>query len=260
MIELKPPLHWAGGKRHLVPRLRELYQPYRSHTLVEPFVGGMSIALGLLPESAILCDINPYLINFYGCLQLGLTIDFPMYYDKDLYYQYRNKLNDKTTRLWSMEKAGLFYYLNRTGFNGLCRFNSKGEFNVPIGTPKKLEYKTDFSEYKNPMKLWNIGCEDIFDNPNYIFCPDLFIYLDPPYDDGFTSYSGNSFGWEEQQKLAGIANQATSPIVVSNKATDRILDLYRSYSFNIELISAPRRISSSGDRTPVMEMLAWKNM
>ena len=70
---LDPPLKWAGGKRWLVPRLRELYAPHRHRRLVEPFVGGMAVALGLMPERALLADRNPHLIHFYQWLQRGLV-------------------------------------------------------------------------------------------------------------------------------------------------------------------------------------------
>ncbi|MEM9568143.1 MAG: DNA adenine methylase, partial [Cyanobacteria bacterium P01_E01_bin.34] len=90
---LKPPLKWAGGKRWLVPKLRELWQPYRDRRMVEPFVGGMAVALGLQPQQALLNDTNEHLINFYQWLQRGLTISKQLKNDRDLYYGFRQEFN-----------------------------------------------------------------------------------------------------------------------------------------------------------------------
>jgi hypothetical protein len=132
---LRPPLKWAGGKRWLVPRLRELYEPYRDRRLVEPLCGGLAVALGLHPRRALLNDISPHACNFYRRLSAGFCIDLAMRNDERLYYRYRAHFNrlvaDGATE--SAEAAALFYFLNRTGYNGLCRFNSRGEFNVPFG-------------------------------------------------------------------------------------------------------------------------------
>ncbi len=82
---LKPPLKWAGGKRWLVSHLRQMYLPHRHRRLVEPFCGGLAVTLGLLPEKALLNDINPHLINFYRWVQKGLYIQIPMANDAALY-------------------------------------------------------------------------------------------------------------------------------------------------------------------------------
>ena len=61
----RPPLKWAGGKRWQLPHLRPLWEPHSRRRLVEPFCGGLAVALGLKPERALLNDANPHLINFY---------------------------------------------------------------------------------------------------------------------------------------------------------------------------------------------------
>src|SRR5690606_35235330 len=93
--------------------------------LVEPFCGGLAVSLGLRPQRALLNDINPHLINFYRWLQNGLVVELPMANDRDMYYRYRARFNEliQSGNHASKEAAELFYYLNRTGFNGLCRFN-----------------------------------------------------------------------------------------------------------------------------------------
>src|SRR5262249_37423285 len=115
---LGPPLKWAGGKRWQVPHLTALWAPHADRRLVEPFCGGLAVALGLLPRRALLNDANPHLINFYHWLQQGLSIDLPMENDAQLYYAHRDRFNallaagEETSR----EAAALFYFLNRTGF------------------------------------------------------------------------------------------------------------------------------------------------
>src|SRR5690242_16349016 len=125
---LPPPLKWAGGKRWQVPILEPLWRPHADRRLVEPFCGGLSVALGLRPERALLNDVDPHLINFYRWLKRGLRIDLAMENDRTLFYRHRQTFNqllaDGGNR--TREAASLFYYLNRTGYNGLCRFNSQG--------------------------------------------------------------------------------------------------------------------------------------
>src|SRR5437867_3220617 len=125
-----PPLKWAGGKRWQVRHLEPLWKAHAHRRLVEPFCGGLAVTLGLMPERALLNDINPHVINFYQWLKRGLAIDLPMKNSESLYYRHRtrfNKLLDGGTEN-TTEAAALFYFLNRTGYNGLCRFNSKAGF------------------------------------------------------------------------------------------------------------------------------------
>ncbi|MCK5366505.1 MAG: DNA adenine methylase, partial [Gammaproteobacteria bacterium] len=70
---LRPPLKWAGGKRWLAPHLEPLWRGQSSRRLVEPFCGGLAVALGLDPQRALLNDVNPHPVNFYRHLQEGLT-------------------------------------------------------------------------------------------------------------------------------------------------------------------------------------------
>lgn len=133
---VRPPLKWAGGKRWQLPELRPLWLGHEQRRLVEPFCGGLAVATGLMPGRALLNDINPHVINFYEWLKRGLRISFAMTNDEAAFYRARDRFNallqaggDKTA-----EAAALFYYLNRTGYNGLCRFNGKGAFNVPFGS------------------------------------------------------------------------------------------------------------------------------
>jgi len=131
----KLPLKWAGGKRWLVPHLSILWERHKHRRLVEPLCGDLAVALGLMPEKALLNDINRHVINFYQWLQKGLIAEIAMENDQDLYYKHRDEFNSLIANDIADTKrtVELFYYLNRTGYNGLCRFNRKGGFNVPFG-------------------------------------------------------------------------------------------------------------------------------
>jgi DNA adenine methylase len=132
---LRPPLKWAGGKRWLVPHIRPIWENYRDRRLVEPFSGGLAVTLAMMPGRALLNDINPHAINFYTWLKHGIDIKIEMRNDRGLYYAHRERFNHLITHGYaaSEEAAALFYYLNRSGYNWLCRFNQKGGFNVPFG-------------------------------------------------------------------------------------------------------------------------------
>lgn len=256
---LRPPLKWAGGKRWQVPHLRPLWEPHRQRRLVEPFCGGLAVTLGLLPERAALNDANPHLINFYRWLQRGLRITLPMENDEVLFYRHRERfnallgLNQGDTR----EAASLFYYLNRTGYNGLCRFNSRGLFNVPFGRYARIGYVTEFSGYRKTFADWVFTVGDIED---LVLERSDFVYADPPYDVEFTTYSRGGFSWDDQERTALALARHRGPVVLVNQATDRVQQLYRKLGFAIQFLDAPRRISCTGDRTQVREVLATRNM
>lgn len=258
-VELAPPLKWAGGKRWLVPRLAALWSQHSHRRLVEPFCGGLSVSLGLRPVEALVNDINPHLMSFYRWLRRGLVIELPMENDEALYYEHRDRFNDLiVSGHWgSAEAAGLFYFLNRTGYNGLCRFNASGGYNVPFGRYKTINYRTDFADYRAALAGWSFACGDF---ARLELRPSDFIYADPPYDVPFTHYSQGGFDWADQQRTAQWLAQHTGPVVLSNQATPRIVDLYDSLGYRVEYVDAPRRIACTGDRQPAREVLATRNV
>src|ERR1043166_8858989 len=91
---LRPPLKWAGGKRWQVPHIRPLWKPHAHRRLVEPFCGGLAVALGLLPERALLNDANPHLINFYRWLKKGLQTNLEMENRERPFYRHRTRFNE----------------------------------------------------------------------------------------------------------------------------------------------------------------------
>jgi len=258
-VSPRPPLKWAGGKRWLVPELRRLWNQAGDRRLVEPFCGGLAVALGLRPKEALLNDINPHLINFYAWLKSGLKFTVRMENRSATYYAHRQRFND----LLSQDKgdreeaAALFYYLNRVGYNGLCRFNRRGLFNVPFGRYRKIPPFPDFLQYQPVFREWTFTHDDF---ESLAVRPDDFIYADPPYDVEFTQYSRHVFGWDEQKRTAHWLARHPGPVVLSNQATPRIKKLYRSLGFELTYREGPRLISCTGDRTPAREVLATRNL
>jgi len=201
------------------------------------------------------------LINFLSWLRRGLEVTLPMVNDAEVYYRYRDCFNQliREGRADTAEAAQLFYYLNRTGYNGLCRFNRCGEFNVPFGRYARINYATteDFAVYREVYRQWQFVCGDF---EELDVDPDDFIYADPPYDVEFTSYSKEGFSWEDQVRLAEWLARHPGPVVLSNQATERIIRLYESLGFQLRFLDAPRMISCTGDRTKAKEVLALKGV
>ena len=256
---LPPPLKWAGGKRWQLPVLRPLWEPHRERRLVEPFCGGLAVALGLAPARALLNDANPHLINFYRWVQRGLRTTIRMVNDRETFYANRERFNTllETGDAGSSDAASLFFYLNRTGYNGLCRFNRSGRFNVPYGRYARIDYPTDFLAYREVLEGWAFSAADVAEVP--IERGD-FVYADPPYDVDFTTYATGGFSWDDQERTALLLARHRGPVVLVNQATARVERLYRQLGFALRFLDAPRRTSCNGDRTPAREVLATRNL
>ena len=256
---LPPPLKWAGGKRWQLPYLREYWRRENHRRLVEPFCGGLAVTLGLMPRRALLNDVNPHLINFYSWLKRGLRISIEMRYHEPLFYRHRSRFNEllRSSKHETKEAASLFYYLNRTAYNGLCRFNQSGEFNVPFGRYSTINYRDSFADYKQLFAGWEFSTAG-FDRLK-LKSKD-FVYADPPYDVQFTQYSKGGFSWEDQIRTAEWLAQHDGPVILSNQATPRIVRLYRDLGYKLIKLDAPRRISCTGDRTHAKEVLAVRNL
>jgi DNA adenine methylase len=260
--ELPPPRKWGGGKRWLIPNLMRYWKRHAHRRLVEPFAGGLAVALALRPERALLNDVNPHLVAFYEHLQRGLVIDTTrvvLANNRSVYMENRTRFNELIAagKSHSPEASMLFYFLNRTGYNGLCRFSQRGFFNVPFGRHKTVPYKADLSEYVHGLEGWQFTCGDF---TAIDLNEDDFVYADPPYDVEFTSYSAGGFTWPDQERLAEYLANHRGPVIASNQATPRIKRLYRKLGFKVKEIAAPRRISCNGDRTDAVEMFATKGV
>jgi DNA adenine methylase len=256
---VRPPLKWAGGKRWQVPHVADYWRSHASLRLVEPFCGGLAVTLGLRPDRALLNDANPHLINFYQWLSRGLVVHLEMQNDEEWFYRQRSRFNALLAEGQgdSAEAAGLFYYLNRTGYNGLCRFNRRGEFNVPFGRYARIRYVRDFSAYRDVLQGWTFTASDF---ASIELRPGDFVYADPPYDVDFTDYSQGGFSWDDQVRTAEWLAGHSGPVVLVNQATPRIVRLYRQLGYTLRFMDAPRRISCTGDRTPAKEVFALRQL
>ena len=267
---LRPPLKWAGGKRWLVPRLRQIYEPYRECRLVEPLAGGLAAALGLRPQRALLNDLNPHNINFYRWLSGDLQLDIEMRNEGELYYGHRARFNQLIGDggVESKEAAELFYYLNHTGYNGLCRFNRKGEFNVPHGRyrrPRILD-RDGLRAASAVLRDVELRCED-FEQECAGAGPGDFVYFDPPFHpmsdtSSFTAYTEASFDREDQLRLKwsidGLRERGV-PVMLSNSPHQWVVGLYEGSRYHLARVAARRAINSRGDRRGVIDELLITN-
>jgi len=275
MKTVKPFIKWAGGKSQLLNVIRSKY-PQKIERYCEPFVGGGAVLLDILanfnPNEVFINDINSALINTYRQVQTNVeSLIFQLeemqteFWAADsesrrtIYAQNRERFNSLiNNKEDSVDKAALLIFLNKTCFNGLYRVNSKGLFNVPIGSYKKPPI-CDAENLRLISRLLEnvqINCGD------YSKCADFiddntFAYIDPPYRPltataSFTSYSENEFCDKQQIELGKFVDEIAAKgakIVVSNsdpKNSDEsdsfFDDLYSSYT--IMRISAKRMINS----------------
>ncbi len=260
---LTPMLKWAGGKGWQVPLIRPLWAPYRRRRYVEPFAGGLAMAFALEPRKALVNDVNDFLIDFYANVAGGMgwtcaTPDIKLEHDEKLFYRHRAHFNRiASVRSLERDASMLFYYLNRSGFNGLCRFNQRGEFNVPFGRYKTVNYNTITPRHGLLLAQWGlVSCDFELLSLN----AGDFIYADPPYDGGFSDFSKEGFAWEDQVRCAEWVAKHKGPAVLVNLATPRIVKLYRALKFDVRYVQGPRRISSAGGRTPEREILATRGL
>lgn len=207
MPHIEPFIRWAGGKTWLVPFMAELTRDLEYKNYYEPFLGGAAVFFSLTPpKHAYLSDINPELIDTYMAIR-----DIPndviqalqlLKNTEEDYYRIRKA---EPTDL--AERAARFLYLNQTSFNGLYRVNNRGEYNVPYGYRKKLNY--DMERIRNAgekLQGVRLECSDFAARKYCVKAKDL-VFLDPPYtvshnQNGFIKYNQNLFSIEEQYRLS----------------------------------------------------------
>ena len=237
---LKPPLKWAGGKRWLVPHVRPIWERYSHRRYVEPFCGGLALPLAFTPEQALLNDTNRHLITFYHWLQDGLESTSRCDNDRDLYYHHRAAFNEHVTRRRRRQPtaAERFYYLNRTCYNGLVPLQPQRRIQRPFWQLlASINYIRDFYAYQPPLGTLGRSAPGILRRSD--LQPDDFIYADPPYDVEFVSYSQQGFNWDDQVRLAEWLAQHHGPVVLSNQATERVVQLYRIAWFQAAILACP---------------------
>ena len=264
----KPFLKWAGGKAKLVPFIEANLPKSKRKRLIEPFSGSGAITFGIEFESYLLADTNADLINLFEALKTEKKgfIDYiqsffiPENNQEERFYELRTQFNQSQDKL---ERSALFMYLNRHAYNGLCRYNRSGGFNVPFGRYKTVYFPEaemqNFIEKSSRIELLHSDFENVFSKAQR----DDLIYCDPPYvplsqTASFTAYSQDGFNHQDQVRLANLANKTskqTKGVLVSNHDTEVTRELYKGA--DIKTISVQRNISSKGNnRTKANEILA----
>ena len=290
----RPFLKWAGGKRQLMKeieaRLPSDIEECKSY--IEPFVGGGAVLFHLLEtrtfEEVHISDVNPELILCYRTLKSDaesvikhlskLIESYPSEQDqrKESYYTIRQDWNSNVEKIPSLSKTqrakrtAKTLFLNKTCFNGLFRVNSKGEFNVPIGSYVNPSFPSSESLLDVQRALQSVTiheapfeeCENWIDGTS-------FVYFDPPYrplsaTSHFVSYSKGDFNDEDQKRLATFfrtLDKTGAKLLLSNSdpkntnPNDEFFDNIYS-KFTIDRVSANRAINSKGlKRGPINELL-----
>lgn len=250
-------IKWAGGKKQLLEQFEKFF-PRKIEQYFEPFVGGGTIAFYLLkthPEikKIYISDINEELVLTYNVVKnnieelITLLKDYKIKHNKEFYYKIRA---EDTKKLTAVQIVARFIYLNRTCFNGLYRVNSKGQFNVPIGSYKNptICNEEDLREISKLLKKDDIKVAQFYDAVKNAKKDD-FVYFDPPYyplklGKSFTTYTKDNFLEKEQEKLAELFKELDKKgckVMLSNSDTEFIKKLYEGYKINF--VKATRMIN-----------------
>lgn len=236
----RPFLKWAGGKRQIVDRILDA-APAEIDTYYEPFLGGGAVFFALAARGrfrrARIADVNEELIVCYQAIkrQVGAVIaelrTYP--HDRDFYYRLRDR---EPAALSPAKRAARLVYLNRCGYNGLYRVNSRGRFNVPFGRHKNpmICDEERLEAASAALQGAEVVCED-FGTAVASARPSDFVYLDPPYvplspTSSFTAYARRGFGPSEQERLATVLRDLGArkvPALLSNSSCATTRELYR---------------------------------
>jgi DNA adenine methylase len=303
--ETRPLLKWAGGKRQLLPVLRTFY-PAAFHRYWEPFFGSGAVffdlhARGRLAgHDATLTDSNPDLIACYRAVVegpeqvIGELTRLAAGHERDgaaHYYAVRNeRFNPRRAALSAVAgcaKAGessydaalaaMFIYLNRTGYNGLFRLNSDGEFNVPAGRYAKPRICDAVNLRGVAQALASPGVtlgRARFDRTADSAQPGDFLYFDPPYAPlsktaNFTGYTTERFDAADQHRLRDVVVTLAKRgchVVMSNSTAPEIATLYedstevKAAGLTCHRIPARRAINSNAKRRGAVEEYVITNI
>lgn len=271
---MKPYLKWAGGKRQLIPELKD-HIPKKFETYYEPFVGAGALFFYLQPQNAVINDYNEQLICTYRVIRdnpeelINLLKIHKLQNSKEYFEEIRAL--DKGIEFFKsqtdVQKAARLIFLNKTCYNGLYRVNSQGLFNVPYGRYNSPNICEDnlirtISRYlkTNNIKIlqgdYSQAILDVDKNS--------FVYFDPPYhspnNTNFTGYQAGGFNEQEQIRLKQTFDELTKkgvPCLVSNSNTEFIRDLYKDYS--IKIVIANRSINSNAYKRGKITEVIVKN-
>lgn len=251
---------WAGGKKQLLAQF-DTYFPSKIERYFEPFVGGGAVAFFVIknyaPRFVCLSDSNEELINAYKVVRNNVTEliekleQYRRSHSKEFYYKTRSL---KPRELSEIERAARFVYLNKTCFNGLYRVNSKGQFNVPMGSyvNPTIYNESELRAIAQLLKKAKLQTEQFNEIEHQVKSGD-FVYFDPPYypisvTSSFTSYTKDTFSNKEQERLAQLfkkLDKKGAKVMLSNSDSDFIKGLYKGY--NIDIVRASRMINCDAE-------------
>lgn len=267
---MNPMIKYRGGKSkelaHFVNNMPSEYNRY-----IEPFLGGGALYFYLEPEKAIINDVNTKLYSFYQQMKEEYPVarkqldELQMEYENNqkeydilkeqsqgerienkneaLYYKMRDMFNHKINSEYL--DAVVYFFINKTAYSGMIRYNSNGEFNVPFGRYRNFNTRLITDKHYELLRrtsIYNVDYSEIFDMAEN----DDFIFLDPPYDCVFSDYGNetykNGFGEDEHRRLANdFVNLPCKALMVIGKTTltqelygQYIIEEYdKSYAVNI---------------------------
>jgi len=265
-------IKWVGGKRQLLEQFKP-YFPKKIERYFEVFVGGGAVAFYIIetnkPKYIFLSDINQELINTYQIIKNDVDSlikelkKLKELHNKENYYKIRA---EDPKLLSSLTQASRFIYLNKTCFNGLYRVNSKGGFNVPIGSYKNppIVMEKELREISKLLKDVEIKIMS-FEEITKLTKKGDFIYFDPPYyplkkGKSFTTYTKGNFLEKEQEQLKKVFSKLDKKgckVMLSNSDTKFIKDLYQE--FNINFVNANRMINCDGSKRGKIKEIVVRN-
>lgn len=257
---IAPFVKWAGGKRQLLSQIKER-MPEKYNNYFEPFVGGGAVTFELLPQKALINDINKALINAYkqicyepyAFVKAVNKLDEEMWEDgKEYYYSLREHYNDKLMKSeYDVELAALFVFINKHCFNGLYRVNGKGLFNVPYNNSRRGSIDEDsiieISKYLKEITIIDGDFEEACKGAK----KGDFVFIDSPYaplnPTSFESYTKEGFDIESHRRLARLYDELTARgcyCMLTNHNTELINGLYGNKGYKIDVVSVKRMINS----------------
>jgi DNA adenine methylase len=237
-VEARSPLKWVGSKGKLlgdiVPALPETFG-----RLFVPFVGGGSLPFKLGARGAYLSDANPHLVNVYLVIRdrvedLILALQDHKN-ERDYYEALKESFNDGYgDEVW---RAGAFIYMNKVGFNGLCRYNGKGKFNVPFGDMPNAKI-CDAGNLRACSAVLQGATIEVADfrTVEALAQPGDLLYCDPPYipESKTASFTGYWGKWTDQDHadVAALFRRLAARgvhVLASNSETPRARELYAGF-------------------------------
>lgn len=254
---MKAMLKYAGGKSKELNNYIHHFDNIEFERYIEPFFGGGATYFKLEPNNAIINDINTRLMNFYSDVRNNynnlknelyqieeLYKNNQLKYEQlkqlnpnekihneneTLYYRLRNEFNYPTGEFLD---STIYFYINKTAYSGMIRYNKKGEYNVPFGRYKNFNTDLINAEHNRLLQsaeLFNLDYEEIFN----MATPNDIMFLDPPYDCVFNDYGNldleDGFNEMEQRRLAENFRNLNTRALMVISATPLTEELYQNF-------------------------------